>query len=434
MENPHRTTYTLLAPLIEHTRKPLFRNAYALMLSAGVTSALGLVYWVVAARYYSSETVGRNSALLSAMTLLSGLSQLNLRSFLTRFIGRAGRGTRRLVLGTYAACSATTLLVCAIFVWNIGWWSPGLSFIATSPSLEAGFVVATLAWGIFVLQDSTLTGLRQAFWVPVENGVFAVGKLVLLVLVASSIPDYGIFVSWTIPLVLSLLPVNLLIFGRLVPNHEAATAGHSLDMTVPQVVRFVGTDYVGGLFSLVATAWLPIIVHDTVGGMMTAYFYQPWLIAASLQIVAVNLAASMTVEAAADESKVWAYARAVLRQAAMLLLPTVGVVLLGAPWILWVFGPDYAREGSTLLRLLALAVLPNVVNVLFISLARVRRQMTELITIQAALCIGALALSTFTLPRYSITGIGYAWLASQTVVACVLLVRHRRIFLRSKTA
>lgn len=419
---------------MEHARKPLFRNAYALMLSAGVTSALGVVYWVVAARLYSSEAVGRNSALISAMTLLSGLSQLNLRSFLTRFIGRAGRGTRHLVLGTYAACSATTLLVCAIFVWNIGWWSPGLSFIAASPLLAAGFVVATLAWGIFVLQDSTLTGLRQAFWVPVENGAFAIGKLVLLVLIAASVADYGIFVSWTVPLVLSLIPINVLIFGRLVPRHEAETADRSLDMTVPQVVRFVGTDYIGGLFSLVASAWLPIIVHDQVGGTMTAYFYQPWLIAASLQIVVVNLAASMTVEAAADESKVWAYGRAVLRQAAFILLPIVGVVLLGAPWILRVFGPDYAREGGGLLRLLALAVLPNVVTVLFISLARVQRRMLELIAIQATLCVGALALSAFALPRYGITGIGYAWLASQTAVACVLLVRHRRLFRRSNTA
>ncbi len=412
---------TALTSLLAHARKPLFRNAYALILSAGLTSALGLVYWVVAARYYPNEAVGRNSALISAMTLISGLSQLNLRSFLTRFVSQAGRGTRRLVLGTYIVSSITALIVSCIFLWGIDFWSPRMSFITSSLTLASGFVVATMAWGIFVLQDSTLTGLRQAFWVPIENTTFAVAKLLFLFLAAGSMPNYGIFASWSIPLVLSLVPISFLIFGRLVPRHESSTSERSLNLTMPQMARFVGADYVGGLFSLVATAWLPIMVYDQAGATMNAYFYQPWMIAASLQIVTVNMAASMTVEAAIDKERLYAYGRDVLRHSALILVPIVAVITLGAPYILQVFGADYAREGSTLLRLLALAVLPNLVNVLFIGLARVRQRMLELIAIQAALCIGGLALSFMFLPRFGITGIGYAWVISQSVVAVVLL-------------
>lgn len=413
---------TFITSLLDHLRKPLFRNAYALILSAGVTSALGLVYWVLAARYYASEAVGQNGALISAMMLLSGLAQLNLRSFLTRFLSQAGRRTHRLVLGAYLASSIGAIVVCAIFLWGINFWSPSLRFITSSPLLAVGFVVTTMGWGIFVLQDSTLTGLRQAFWIPVENTIFAATKLILLLLVASSIPDYGIFASWSIPLLLSLLPVNLLIFGRLVPRHEEATADRSLDLSAPQLVRFVGADYVGGLFSLLATAWLPIMVHDQAGATMNAYFYQPWMIAASLQIVTVNMAASMTVEAATNQSKIFTYGRDVLRHSALILVPMVIVIMLSAPFILQVYGADYAREGTSLLRLLALAVLPNLINVLFIGLARVRQRMLELVLIQAALCIGSIILSFMLLPRYGITGIGYAWLATQTVVACTLIM------------
>ena len=61
-----------------HLRTPLFRNGYALLASSAATSALGLFYWVLAARYYSTETVGLGSALLSAMMLLSGIAQLSL--------------------------------------------------------------------------------------------------------------------------------------------------------------------------------------------------------------------------------------------------------------------------------------------------------------------------------------------------------------------
>ena len=61
-----------------HLRLPLFRNGYALIIGSAATSGLGLVYWVLAARFYSAEMVGLSSAALSAMLLLSGISQTGL--------------------------------------------------------------------------------------------------------------------------------------------------------------------------------------------------------------------------------------------------------------------------------------------------------------------------------------------------------------------
>lgn len=47
------------------------------------------MYWVLAARFYSAEMVGLSSAALSAMLLLSGISQLSLNSVLVRFVPQA---------------------------------------------------------------------------------------------------------------------------------------------------------------------------------------------------------------------------------------------------------------------------------------------------------------------------------------------------------
>ena len=46
---------------------PMYRTAYSLMANTVLTSLLGLVFWLVAARLYSSNAVGRDSALVSAM-------------------------------------------------------------------------------------------------------------------------------------------------------------------------------------------------------------------------------------------------------------------------------------------------------------------------------------------------------------------------------
>ena len=36
--------------LLAHVRLPIYRNAYALVLSSATTSGLGVVYWTLAAR------------------------------------------------------------------------------------------------------------------------------------------------------------------------------------------------------------------------------------------------------------------------------------------------------------------------------------------------------------------------------------------------
>src|SRR5262247_3643604 len=69
---------------------PLVRNGYSLIASAGVTSILGLVYWLLAARLYSVVEIGLNAALISTMMAVGGIAQLNLTSVLTRFLPGVG--------------------------------------------------------------------------------------------------------------------------------------------------------------------------------------------------------------------------------------------------------------------------------------------------------------------------------------------------------
>src|SRR3954466_5681045 len=84
-----------------HLASPLYRNAYMLILSSGGTSALGFLFWVIAARRYSTAVVGINSAAISAMMLVSGVAQLGLNAVLVRYLPRAGGATTRLVTRSY---------------------------------------------------------------------------------------------------------------------------------------------------------------------------------------------------------------------------------------------------------------------------------------------------------------------------------------------
>ncbi|MGI8589167.1 MAG: hypothetical protein ACR2M0_16010 [Chloroflexia bacterium] len=418
--------------LLSHARTPLYRNAYALTLSDTASSALGIVYWLLAARYYTTQEVGLSSAAISTMIFLSGVSQLNLRGALTRFIPCAGTATRRLIVYSYLASLLTALLVSTVFVLGSTIWASSNNFLGAGSDTEfkVWFVVATMIWCIFALQDGVLTGLRQTIWVPIENVSFGIAKILLLVLFVASFQFYGIFASWTIPTAISLIPVSLLIFRRLLLQHVKSTEKQAVPLVPRAIARFVAGDYLGALFAEMSTTLLPMLVVSLAGTTANAHFYLAWIIAYPLQLFSMNMAASLTVEGATDPPQLGVYSRRMLVQAARLLGPAVLAVLIGAPFLLSIFGSSYAKAGADLLRLLALSSLPFSINALYIGLARVQGRIREIVIVRAVLCALILGMSYFFLPIYGITGIGWAYLVSQTVVAGALLLTRLRPILR----
>lgn len=412
--------------VIAHLRTPLYRNAYALMFSSASTSVLGVAYWWLATHNYTTDTVGLNSAAISAMTFLAGVSQLNLMSALARFIPEIGRGTARLAIYSYLIAMIVAAGTGLAFILGLDVWVPSLYDFRSSPVLALWFILSTMACCVFVLQDSVLTGLRQAVWVPVENVGFSLTKIVLLVGFVGLLPQYGVFASWTVALMVSLLPVNLLIFRRLIPAHVRDNQERATSIQLKQVVRYVSGDYIGLLCWLACTTLLPVIVLRESGAVATAYFFLAWTIAYSLYTVSSGMGYSLLVEASRDQSKLRVYSYRAGIQCARLVVPSAALLVLGAPYILQIFGNDYSAEGTTLLRLLALSAIPNIITALFTSVARAQRRVTAIVAVAGTLCTLVLTLSFILLQVYGITGVGLAWLVSQTIVAGVILLTQLR--------
>lgn len=420
------------ARLRNHLNEPYFRNAYALMLNTGLNGLLGVVYWLLAARNYDASQVGRGSALISAMVLLSGVLAVNIRGTLTWLIPQAGRWTGRLVLYAYALSSVIVVPLTVGFLLTRGYWGPAFDPLGDSGTASL-FVVAAVACGIFAMQDGVLIGLRNSVWVPLENAIFGVAKIVLLVLLATSFPQNGVYLSWVIPMVLLLLPINGLIFGRLVPRHSRTACEGST--TVPSsalVRRFFAADYVGGLFVFGAAHLVPVLVAATVAPHVFAYFYIAWIMAGILNLIAINLATSLTVEGVYAADQLTANCRAALRRALGILLVAVAIVALVAPYGLGMLGPGYL-DAAPLLQVLAIAALPRAVVEIWLGVLRAQsltRQIALLQTASGGLAVGLvlvwLQVDPEALGVGRITGVGLAVLVSQTVLALAVLPRLRR--------
>ncbi len=428
----------MVAKWLEQLRTPLVLNGYALVLSSGATSVLGVGYWIAAARLYSAEAVGLSSATLAAMFFLANVSQFNLVHALNRFVPSAGRGAARLILTAYALSIAAAVGGSVIFLLGLDIWTPSLSTLK-DPGAALWFVFATVSWCLFVLQDGVLIGLRQSKWVPLENVIYAAAKIALLLLLVGVFPQQGVFVSWTAPLWVLIIPMNALIFFRLIPAHvrastERTNIGSTVGSTNPGsnsvtprgVVRFVAGDYLSSLVWIATVDLLPLIILERAGASSSAYFYLAWTIADTLYLISLNMGMSLVTEGSRDEAKLNAYSVQTLRQTLGLMVPVVALIVLLAPYLLRLYGDAYAAESVTLLRLLSLSALPFVVVSTYISAARVRRNLSAIFWVNSGLCLLVLGLSSAFLGRYGVTGVGWAWLLAQSVVMSVLLATRSR--------
>jgi O-antigen/teichoic acid export membrane protein len=418
--HPATVTTPVTARLRRQLANPLYVNVYALTINTLVSSMLGIGYWILAARLYSPRELGAGAAVISTMTFLSSLCQLNLNGALARFLPAAGRDGGRLIAYSYAASCGAALLVSSVFLLVAPAISVQTGPLSSGPLLALAFVLSVAAWGVFTLQDSVLTALRGAIWVPVENAAFCVAKILLLVLLATAAPTLGIFVSWTVPVVVALVPMNVLVFRRLLPRlHSGAAAA-----TLPArrvLFRFVTLDYVGFLFLQVGTNGLPLLVTAVLGAGANAVFYIGWLLGTSAELVAYHFGTSLTVESAANESRVAEYARQVLRRGLFLFVPGALLLCLSAPLLLTLFGGRYAADSTSVLRLLALAVIPKFVVTVFIAVSRVQRKVSRIVLVQAATSTIVVSLALFMMPALGVTGVAAAYLTAQVIVAAATL-------------
>ncbi|MEV1083314.1 lipopolysaccharide biosynthesis protein [Streptomyces sp. NPDC050211] len=396
----------------------LFRNAYALMLNTGISAVLGLGYWLVAARYYSESAVGQGSAAIAAMKLLAGLTAVTLTGALARFIPLAGRSTGRLIFRTYAGSSVIVALAAGIFLLTLDMWGPSYRFL-NGPLPALGFVVAVIAWNLLTLQDGVLTGLRSALWVPVGNTVFSAVKLVLLVAIAAAVPMAGVFVSWVAAIAVSVLPLGWLVFRRLVPKHVKATDEQAKPPTLREIGRFLAGDYTGSLFSLAVVYLVPVIVAAQVSSADNAYFYIAATIGGTVNLLAINMGASLTVEGSHDPGRLAANTRAALKRMARIMVPVAVILFFGAPWILGVFGGGYADAATPLLRWFAVGGLLRVVMETYFAVLRAQSRTAGLAWLQGLLCALVLGLTLVLLPRMGLTGAGVAEVGSLAVIVAI---------------
>jgi O-antigen/teichoic acid export membrane protein len=328
------------------------RNATALMLSGAGTAVLGVIFWSVAAHRVDAATIGRSSAEISAITLVATLAQLGIPAMFERFLPVSGRRTHIVIWRAYGVCVAAALIL------SVGYlaFGFGTAFISTQLPWRAFFVLATVLWTIFALQDSVLVGLRATRWVPVENIAYSGAKLALLPVLVVVSATNAIVVAWVAPVAVAILAVNWYLFVRRVPFYETRVTSSEELPSLRHLFSLAGAQYVTLLINVLTPLVAVIIVIRRLGPVAGAHYYLPALVASGVSLFLGSIVRSFLVEASSEPENLARHARVALRTTALVVVVAVVVGVAAAPLLLRLFGSSYAAEGATLLRLMLVSL------------------------------------------------------------------------------
>lgn len=405
--------------------EPVMRNGLLIATTTVVTSLLGLAFWAVAARFSTPAEVGRASVAITMLTLIANIAGLNLAGSFSYLLPRLRASRRRFVLMSYVlTCSIAVVLAVVFVVFALIPTSP-LHELVTDPLSVLVLVIAAPVFVLFTIQNGVLVGMRRATWLLAENTVFSVLKLAGLVLLLAIGTAHAISHSWIAATVVIVPVMSALIFTRLLRRGEREP---DVELISPTVVRrFVGLQYVSSLFGQTYLNALPLVVTLLVGSTAEAYFYLPWTIAITVDLISHALGSSLTVEGASDPSQLSRHVRTVgLRLGALLGAGgLIGVVF--APQFLLLYGEDYSSQGALLLRLLILGALIRAVVVVTQGATRALGLTRVTLVTEALTCVLMLTTSVLLLPGLGIDAIGWCWLATNVVVAAVCVPSLVRI-------
>ena len=384
------------------------------MFSAVVSGGLAFVFWSLTAHRQHASGLGAVTAEVSAIMFLSSVGSLNLISVFARFLPEAGWSARRLIFTSYGAAAAVGLLAAIIF-----FLTPMAArlIIGGGPGRLA-FAVCVVLNSVFMIQDGGLVGFGRYNWVPVENVLVAVARLLMLPLTAMFVSErIGVLWSWALPMAIAVLAVNAVIIGPLAGRQRnqrprLPTAG--------EMGRFVAIESVTTAVAAAVSAFLPALVTQRLGLTQGGYFYVPWMIATMVSLPLMSILISMVREAVARPEKADATVRRSLGIVLLVVVVAMAACLLLPNLVLAPLGSSFVSHGAPLLRWIGLSVPAVAVNLTYWSTCLVRRRAWPVLAVNLATS-SAIVGGVMTLgPGSDISRVGLIYCMAQWAVAVVV--------------
>lgn len=411
-----------VARLIDRSNLTIIVNAASLLGTAVITSGLGYLYWLLAARQFPVEAVGLAGALVSAMMLLANVGVLGLGTLLVSEIPRQSGHPGPLILTATVVGAAASIVLGLVFALLAGSVSAEFAFLAGEPLIGIVFAIGVSVMAISLILDQASVGMLRGDLQLIRNSSFGLLKLAFLAALAwlgVANTALGIYGTWAAGGIVSVMIPAVMVLWSLRGRLAFAACRPRLS-TLRGLGRSAGGHHALNLALLAPGLCLPVVVTALLSPTVNAYFYSAVMMASLVWAGPAALASMVHAVGVRTPSELGRRTSFSLALSALGGLAATGVVLVTAELLLGLFGDDYATEASSTLRLLTIAVFPILVKYHFVAIARVTGRVAGaavllLIGAGVEILVGAMGGVIG-----GLTGLSLAWLAVLVVEAGIV--------------
>ena len=331
------------------TGDALYRGSLFLLINTVATSAIGFVFWALAARRYPAAAVGVFASVTSGVGLLAAIAALGLSNTTMRRVAGAVN-PRELVTVAVAAIATVGAALCLITVVLLGPVLPAALHLQQHGRMAFLVTVLVVVTAVSSTLDACLVGIRASHVVLVKNLVGSLAKVAALVLL-TALGSSGLLVAYGLGLTLATVLSGVALYRRL-----GGKTGLGSFRALPRYLSMTSGNYLATIMGIAPTSIVPVEVLIVRGAAETARFAVAFLIAGFLNFIPSTIAQVLFAEASRPGVTLGGQLRKAIRGVYGLVLPAVVIVVAAAPLLLRLFGTAYV-PATACLRVLALSAL-----------------------------------------------------------------------------
>jgi O-antigen/teichoic acid export membrane protein len=402
-----------------------------LVANQGAVSVIGLAYWAVVTHLFSSSEVGLSAAAASTAILLAAFGGLGIPLLLLAEIDSVDATGRRVFFTTGTAIASFVVLIMAIATIALSpWLGQSLRIIGADPVAATLFVVGSVATMAGTTLDRAAVGLHRGAAQLWRGSLSSILKLAIVgvLVVVSTRTSTGLIFAWAFALVIAFF-VCMPMLGL-----KRSQAGEGALIHRETLVRQFGKlslqHHVLNLSVVSVTYFIPLMATLLVSPSDVAYFSAAFLFSSALLAVPYLLALSLFAERSGDPDLLHRNVRRTLPAGLLLVGGIILVVEIAAPYALRLFGPAYAANGTTALRILILVGPAYVIKDHYVSIRRAQHRMTQAATVMAIGTAVEVAGSAVGGALWGLNAICLGWVIAASGVALFLLSPVLHVFRR----
>lgn len=400
--------------LVGYLKDPIIKNTILMVAGNGLMAVFGFLFWMIAARSYSTEAVGLAIALISATFLIAVLSRLGLDVAIVKFLPEE-KEKGDMLNTCLTIAGLTSLVLSLIFIAVVKLWAPDLVFIQENVGYALVFVVFTLISTISQIQNNAFIAFGAAglaFWRCTITGL----RIPLLISL-SAFGAIGIFSGWGAGICLATIAgigftIKLQTGYRLVPLIRRGIATNMLS--------FSFGNYIAEILRESPQRILPLLIVSILGPTMGAYFGIAWAISSMLFIIPHMAGFVLIAESSFPSERILPLFIRAVKLILVLSVPGILTLVFLAKPILSLFGSGYSQNSLWLLRILAFSSLPLAINILYITIDRIRKRIKSSILVYLSIFVFTLVGSYILMKEMQVIGVGIAWLGANLVLSLIL--------------